>query len=267
MPRGTTTRSPAWRRRRARPSLTSSSPSRTSIRSKPGGTARRILEHARHVFNERGIGGVGIREIARDLDMSPGNVSYHFPTKEALVAALLAQAHEENNALVDAPAGPLDFVTVDRILRAIMQRDLDHRWVMRDVVGLLVALPSLHSLHDRTQRTREARADHIVDGLIDAGLLERRTTARFRGELRQQLFAQVFFWLPAAIVAAPDRDPAERLDLHARAVLALFLGYCTPRGRRQLERLLMRDAGRTDSPRRGRGRVAVHARRAALREK
>jgi AcrR family transcriptional regulator len=214
-------------------------------KSEPGGTARRILTHALRAFNERGIGGVGIREIARDLGLSPGNVSYHFPTKEALVAAMLEEAHAANNALVDAPAEPLDFVTVDGILRTIMRRDLEHQWAMRDVVGLLIAMPGLHPLHQRTQRTRTARADHIVQGLIDAGLLDEKATARARRELRQQFFTQVFFWLPAAIVAAPDRDPAESLDLHARAVMALFRGYCTPRGRRQLETLLKPAGPRT----------------------
>ncbi|HLK12460.1 MAG TPA: TetR/AcrR family transcriptional regulator [Candidatus Binatia bacterium] len=190
------------------------------------------------MFNERGVGAVGIREIARDLGLSPGNVSYHFPTKEALVGALFEQAHAENNALFETPAGPLDFVAVDRIVRAIMRRDLGHRWAMRDFVGLLVASPKLRALHRRMQRARDARVDHMIESLIDAGLLDPKTTARARPELRQQLFTQVFFWLPAAVVAAPGRDPAARLDAHARAVLALFAGCCTPAGRRQLEGLL-----------------------------
>ena len=207
-------------------------------RSEPGGTARRILDHARHAFNERGIGGVGIREIARDLDLSPGNVSYHFPTKEALVAALYEQAHADNDAVVEASAGPLDFTAVDAIVRTIMRRDLVYQWVMRDFVGLLVAFPALRELHQRMQRGREARIAHIVQSLVDAGMLDERATARTGAELRRQFFTQVFFWLPAAIVEAPDRDPAKRLDVHARAVLALFLGYCTPVGRRQLDGLL-----------------------------
>jgi AcrR family transcriptional regulator len=68
-----------------------------------GGTARRILEHAREAFNERGVAAVGVREIARDLDLSPGNVSYHYPTKEALVAALMREMHARNNALTESP--------------------------------------------------------------------------------------------------------------------------------------------------------------------
>lgn len=205
-----------------------------------GGTARRILEHARQAFNERGVGAVGVREIARDLGLSPGNVSYHFATKEALVAALIRDTHARNNALVEtAPAGE-GFEQVDAVLRAIMRRDLENRWLFRDYVGLLVAFPELRPLHEETQRGREARIDRIVARLVAAGLLDGERVKPRLAQLRQQVFTQVFFWLPSAILSAPDRDPAESLDLHARAAMALLLPYCTPSGRRRLETLLDR---------------------------
>jgi AcrR family transcriptional regulator len=203
-----------------------------------GGTAGRILDHAHRAFNERGLAAVGVREIARDLGISPGNVSYHFPTKEALVAALIEKVHGENNALVAAAVEPLDFAKVDAIIRAIMRRDLDNQWLLRDYVGALLAMPALRPLHEQTQRAREARVDTVVARLIAAGLLDRKRTEHALPQLRQQILTQVFFWLPAAIVASPDRDPAESLEAHARAALALFLAYCTPAGRRQLKALL-----------------------------
>src|SRR5215510_5497851 len=93
-----------------------------------GATARRILEHARRAFNQRGVAAVGIREIARELGLSPGNVSYHFPSKEALIAALVEAGHAANNAAAGAP-GPLDFDGLYAVLRAIMRRDVENRWL------------------------------------------------------------------------------------------------------------------------------------------
>jgi AcrR family transcriptional regulator len=208
----------------------------------PVGTRRRILDHARRAFNERGVAVVPIREIARDLELSPGNVSYHFATKEMLVAALLEEAHAENEALVSTPVGPLDFARVDAVIRAIMLRDLENQWLMRDYVGLLTALPSLRPLHEQLQCARETRVDGIVTRLIESGALDGEATTRALPQLRQQILTQVFFWLPSAILAAPGRDPSEKLDAHARAAMALFRAYCTPRGRRRLEALLETDS-------------------------
>jgi AcrR family transcriptional regulator len=195
-------------------------------------TVQRIRDHARAAFNDRGVGAVRIRDIARDLGLSPGNVSYHFATKERLVAALMEEAHGSNEGLVDASAEPFGFDALLRLLQTFMRRDLENRWAMRDFAGLLIAMPALRGPHEQMQRAREARVDAIVARLVAAGLLDRRRTQRALPELRLQLLTQVFFWLPAAIVTAPDRDPAERLDAHSRAALALFRAYCTPTGRR-----------------------------------
>jgi AcrR family transcriptional regulator len=207
-------------------------------KSESRGTARRILDHAKSAFNERGVASVGIREIARDLELSPGNVSYHFPTKEALIVALVEEAHAANNAAVAAPGEGLDFATVDALIRDIMRRDLENQWFMRDSVGLLLTFSELRPRCERMQRAREARVDGIARRLIAAGLLDRRRTTRALPLLRRQIITQVAFWLPSAILAAPDRDPAESLDAHARAAMALFSAYSTARGRRQLEALL-----------------------------
>lgn len=184
------------------------------------------------------MAAVGIREIARDLGLSPGNVSYHFATKDALLTALVEDMHRANEAAVEARRGPLDLAEVHRMFREIMERDLENRWLMRDAVGFLAARPELRPLHERMQRARDQRVSTIVSRLIDARLLDPRRAQRALPTLRIQIVTQVFFWLPAALLLAPDEDPRERLDAHARAALALFLPCCTPAGRRRLEALL-----------------------------
>jgi AcrR family transcriptional regulator len=210
---------------------------RTNLR-QTGGTAERILEHARKAFNERGVAAVGVREIARDLDLSPGNVSYHYPTKEALVAALMRDMHARNNALTESPPPGEGFEQLEAIVHGIMRRDLENRWFFGDVVGLVVAYPELRPLHDEMQKGRDARTERLLGRLIAAGLLDGERVKQRLPELRVQIFTQIFFWLPSAILAAPDRDPADRLEVHARAAMALLLPVCTASGRRKLEALI-----------------------------
>lgn len=204
-----------------------------------GTTRGRILALARSAFEARGVAAVGVRELARDLGLSPGNVSYYFPTKDALVVALIEEAHAENNSTVlPAQDDALDFARVDGMIRTIMRRDLDNRWLMRDAVGLLVTLPALRPLQQRLHRAREGRVDSIVARLIAAGLLDRAAAEQALPLFRVQFVTLVFFWLPAAMLAAPERDPSERLDLHARAAMSLFRPLVTRAGRRALDAVL-----------------------------
>ncbi|BFT29844.1 hypothetical protein D210916BOD24_10200 [Alteromonas sp. D210916BOD_24] len=57
-------------------------------------TAQRILLTALAMFNEHGENAVTSVDIAIELDISPGNLYYHFKGKESLVSALM-KMHEQ----------------------------------------------------------------------------------------------------------------------------------------------------------------------------
>ena len=58
-------------------------------------TAQRILLTATHLFNEQGERNVTANDIALELDISPGNLYYHFKGKDGIVAALFARSSRE----------------------------------------------------------------------------------------------------------------------------------------------------------------------------
>ncbi len=55
-------------------------------------TAERILEASRRLFNKKGFAATKLTEIADDVGISQGNLSYHFPTKKDLVERLRDEA-------------------------------------------------------------------------------------------------------------------------------------------------------------------------------
>jgi AcrR family transcriptional regulator len=50
-----------------------------------------ILDAAARLFRAQGFHGTSVRDIVRAVDMLPGSLYYHFPTKEALLAAVYAE--------------------------------------------------------------------------------------------------------------------------------------------------------------------------------
>lgn len=47
------------------------------------------------MFNERGLEAVGVREIGRQLEMSPGNISYYYPSKNDLIIEIYSEFVEK----------------------------------------------------------------------------------------------------------------------------------------------------------------------------
>ncbi len=60
-----------------------------------------ILQKALEQFNDKGYSEVGVRELARLLGISPGNLSYHFSKKEDILLALLEQFSAQNSSFYE----------------------------------------------------------------------------------------------------------------------------------------------------------------------
>ncbi len=62
-------------------------------------TEKQILEKSLVLFNQKGYAQVGMRELARELSISPGNLTYYFKKKEDVLSALLKQFSSHNTQL------------------------------------------------------------------------------------------------------------------------------------------------------------------------
>ncbi|MEO1204037.1 MAG: TetR/AcrR family transcriptional regulator [Pseudomonadota bacterium] len=101
---------------------------------------QKVLDASRQIVMERGAGSLTFEEIAQVSGVTRGGITYHFPTKEALLRALvfqdIAQWTEVENEL--APKGvPAETALLLAFIRAHTHEDPDRR---RFVTGMLGAV-------------------------------------------------------------------------------------------------------------------------------
>lgn len=98
-------------------------------------TRQLILLRAIKLFNERGVNHVGVREIARDLNLSPGNLSYHFKKKEDLLKEILENYSNINTELRSQfRSGSSDFTRFMQMMLGIFENQYAHRGVLSEIV-------------------------------------------------------------------------------------------------------------------------------------
>ena len=66
-------------------------------------TAQRILLASLELFNHHGEANITSVDIANELDMSPGNLYYHFKGKEEIIAALFAMYQDRMKKILFSP--------------------------------------------------------------------------------------------------------------------------------------------------------------------
>lgn len=94
----------------------------TSLRADARRNRARVVQAAAHLFSTEGL-SVPVQEIARRAGVGTGTVSRHFPTKESLFEAILAQrtgelVDEADRLIADEPAGVAFFAFFAAVVRA-----------------------------------------------------------------------------------------------------------------------------------------------------
>jgi AcrR family transcriptional regulator len=208
-------------------------------------TRRRILATARELFNERGLHRVGVREIARATEMSPGNLAYHFPTKDDLVSALVLELHELNARTAFA-ALPEDFSLVALYRAAVvgMRNIWTFRFVILSYADAVAASLELQKLEAALWKNRRKRYDEMVDRLGGNGYIDHRAVAARRDLLYEQSEMISSGWLNAATLRREHATHQAAILHYAKVGMALLEPHCTPRGARQMRRIL---AGELDA--------------------
>jgi AcrR family transcriptional regulator len=203
-------------------------------------TRRRILATARALFNERGLHRVGVRDIARATGMSPGNLAYHFPTKDALVSALVLDLVELNRSTIfaDLPE-TFSIVTLYQAAVAVMRNILVFRFILLSYVDAVLASPELKEVEASLQIKRRQRSEAMVDLLATNGYIDRRAFAARAEYVYEQSDLVSSGWLTASALR-PGRHPDdEAVVLHyAKVGCVLLEPYCTPKGARQMRQIL-----------------------------
>ncbi|MER3478994.1 MAG: TetR/AcrR family transcriptional regulator [Meiothermus sp.] len=95
-------------------------------------TRQALLERAKAAFAERGYAATSLEALARSLGLSKAAVYHHFPSKRALLQALLEEALEETRRALHQPVG-------------LEQRLLGYALAYRGQVEPLAALMTAHS--------------------------------------------------------------------------------------------------------------------------
>ena len=101
-------------------------------------TKKKILNTSRELFNRLSFGQVTIRMIAQELQMSSGNLNYHFRKREDILQALYFEMVEEFDKRVNAlPETSFSFEQIRKDMKTSMERMFDYHFFWTDLYNLL----------------------------------------------------------------------------------------------------------------------------------
>lgn len=100
-------------------------------------TRDKILHKSLELFNELGEPNVTTLLISDELDISPGNLYYHFKSKTSILTEIFGWYESEMNQLLEAPSTVSDIEDQWFFLHLIFENIAKYRFIYKDVVNVL----------------------------------------------------------------------------------------------------------------------------------
>jgi AcrR family transcriptional regulator len=212
-------------------------------RKRPRRTRQRILETSLALLNRAGEPHVTTAHIADEMNISPGNLYYHFRNKDAIIAELYDRLEAKLMPLFSLPAGRTPGVEdLWFMLHLLFETMWEFRFLYRDLIELTSRNRKLALRFAELTRRGTGTVIELLNGMVAAGTL--RASEREIQAIGENVTIVATYWMSYQRTSRPpppgrDVDDASgmSLDRAAYQVLALIAPFAVGDSRALIESL------------------------------
>jgi len=206
-------------------------------RKAPRRTAERILEVTLDLFNRFGEPNVSTTLISAEMNISPGNLYYHYPAKDELVNSLFDRYERALSELLQASDGVRDVEDAWFFLHTLFELIWQYRFLYRDLNDLLSKNRRLETHFQWVLKNKTRAVRSMLDAMGRAGAV--RIDSREVEPTATSMVVVLTYWLSYEYVRDPRRalepESAQAALLRgAHHVLHLLVPYLEPAQRAHL---------------------------------
>ncbi len=135
-------------------------------------TRERILDASLRLFNEYGEPRITTNHIADELNISPGNLYYHFRNKDEIILLLFYEFEKEVQKTMEMPQGRA--VNIEDIwfaLHLMFETIWKYRFLFRDLVNILSRNRKLRLRFRGLLKQTIQNTIAICQGLVESGVM------------------------------------------------------------------------------------------------
>lgn len=170
------------------------------------GNRQRILDAALHLFNEKGIEQVSVRDICDDIGISPGNFSYHFPDKSQVAVELHGLLTQEiGEAVAEMPkdkASVYFFLETHRRIFFVQEK---YRFFYLNLFEIWTHFPAVRESYRQQYQMEKTLAGQFFELYKAQGVLAASTTeATYKRIIDVGMILNNFWLVDAELNEFPD---------------------------------------------------------------
>ena len=124
-------------------------------------TKERIIHVSLSLFNELGEPNVTTVDISNEMDISPGNLYYHYRNKDEIVEQIFAVYDAQLQSLIKTQTAIEDLVEYWLFVKLLLEKNWQFRFIFRDLYNMNSKYKNLHRKLLRVFNTLDKNLDQL----------------------------------------------------------------------------------------------------------
>lgn len=157
-------------------------------------TRERILQTSLQLFNEYGAPRITTNHIADEMNISPGNLYYHFRNKDEIIYHLFMSYEKKISDALQVPQSrDLNMEDMWLYLHLVFESIWEYRFFYRDLDNIVSRSRKLRLRFKRILERKIKTAGAIFEGLVQTGII--KATAEEIQALATNVAVVATYWI------------------------------------------------------------------------
>jgi len=200
-------------------------------------TKKKILTSTRKLLNEKGLSAVSQRTIADFLQISPGNLTYHFRKRGDIIEALyfeLVVKMDEAVANITVSENLLEGLYV--MTKVTMEQFYEYRFLFIDFIQIMRENPPIKEHYMGLLELREQQFTFMFQMLVESGLMREEELPHQHAFLLKRMTIVGDFWLAFSELNRQNVTKDQITEYIEMSSLAIY-PYLTDQGKQQYKEI------------------------------
>ncbi|MCG8669470.1 MAG: TetR/AcrR family transcriptional regulator, partial [Pseudomonadales bacterium] len=178
------------------------------------------------LFNLCGEPNVTTIDIANEMDISPGNLYYHFRNKDEIIYELFLLFEASILEVLETPqTSDQEIVDYWMYIHIIFEKIWEYRFFYRDLVSILERNDKLQKRFNRILDKKGVACAGILASMSDAGIIE-STDTKLQQAIATNVVMTATYWLNYQQIRNLGKElPEEDLGQGVYQVMSLIAPY------------------------------------------
>jgi AcrR family transcriptional regulator len=179
--------------------------------------------------------------IAMELEMSSGNLNYHFKKREAILEALyfeMTAVFDERMEQLENQQISLGMIQSD--IKTSMERMVLYQFFWTDLYNLLMQNTAIKNHFQNAYKQRKEGYQLLFKMMIKANLLKKATFEKEYDFLAERMIGFSNTWLYTSSLYQKQEIDANFIDYQVTILLSMLFPYLTDLGKADFEKLLLK---------------------------